>query len=79
MPLMSQDIKMKKVKAGIALDSWKLKTFKKVFDDAGYEYTQHEGVTKDTIALIVETDNLVKLQSFVKKANKKAAKYKKYH
>ena len=31
--------------AGIAIDAWKLTIFKKHLDDAGYEYTEHPGLT----------------------------------
>jgi hypothetical protein len=37
--------------AGIAIDRWKLAIFKRHLDGAGYGYTEHPGVTADTMLL----------------------------
>jgi len=55
---------------GIAIDQWKLSTFKRVLEGAGYAFTKHPGVTSDTLLLKVKTDSISDLQPFVEKANK---------
>ena len=55
------------MKAAIALDSWKLPTFKKALDDAKFTYAE-EGVGH-TIFLTVETDEVNKLKSVIYQAN----------
>jgi hypothetical protein len=55
--------------AGIAIDSWKLPIFKKHLEAAGYAYTQHLGLTADTLLLKVKTERLALLLPIVKKAN----------
>jgi hypothetical protein len=42
--------------AGVVIDDWKLPIFKRHLDAAGFTYTQHPGVTKDTITLKVLTE-----------------------
>ena len=41
---------------GIAIDDWKLPIFTKRLDDAGYEYSQHPGLTAKTLLLRVQCD-----------------------
>jgi len=55
-------------KAGIMLDSWKLKIFKKHLDKAGYTYKKHPGLTANTVTLKVETDDLQRLQTVLQDA-----------
>ena len=54
--------------AAIVLDDWKLSTFKRMLDDAGYDYEQFQGVTADTITLKVKTHDLSALAPLVKAA-----------
>ena len=48
--------------AGVAIDKWKLAIFKRHLDAAGYSYTEHPGVTHDTLFLKVKTDLIAPLQ-----------------
>ncbi len=56
--------------AGIAIDEWKLPTFKRVLEGAGYTFTKHQGLTTDTLLLKVKTDSISDLQPVIEKANK---------
>jgi len=60
-------------KTAIAIDDWKLDIFDKALTDAGYTYVKNPGVTRDTLLLSVETDNIPRLAQVVKMANEKAA------
>ena len=46
------------MKAGIAVDNWKLPTFRKRLSFAGYEYTDGGALTHDTTLLTVITDDM---------------------
>lgn len=54
--------------AGIAIDKWKLPIFKRHLDDAGYSYTEHPGLTADTLLLKVKTEFVAPLQKVVEAA-----------
>ena len=62
------------MKAGIAIDDWKLPIFERHLTEAGYFYEKKTGVTKDTLLLTVETDDLAALEPVVVAANVEAAK-----
>ena len=66
--------------AGVAIDDWKLPIFKKILDENGYQYTQHDNTpVKGCTFLKVETENfeaITKLKLIIKQANKTAAKKK---
>lgn len=55
--------------AAVAIDAWKLPTFKKHLDAAGYSYTEHLGITDDTLLLKVEYEWLRDLKPIVEAAN----------
>lgn len=59
--------------AAIAIDEWKLAIFEKHLAAAGYEHTQHPGLTAGTLFLKVATHNLAKLQSVIEKAQTECA------
>ncbi len=54
--------------AGVAIDKWKLAIFKRHLDAAGYSYTEHPGVTHDTLILKVKTDRVAPLQRVIEAA-----------
>lgn len=54
--------------AGIAIDKWKLAIFKRHLDAAGYSYTEHPGLTADSLFLKVKTDFVAPLQKVVEAA-----------
>ncbi len=66
-------------KAGIMIDSWKLPIFKKHLDAAGFEYTECNGLTKDTLLLSVMFDDLDKLRPVVEAAHKECDRAKQKH
>lgn len=64
------------MKAGIAIDDWKLPIFDRHLSQAGHIYDKRAGVTKDTLLLTVETDDLRALETVIRAANTEAAKSK---
>lgn len=61
------------MKAGIAIDDWKLPIFNQHLVDAGYRYESGPGLTGDTLLLTVETDDAKALEAVVRAANTEAA------
>lgn len=61
-------------KAAVVIDSWKLSIFKKHLDEGGFEYSQHPGITPETITLNVLTETVSRLQPFVQAATNEAAR-----
>lgn len=59
---------------GIAIDNWKLPTFKRHLDEAGFTFLETPGVTPDTLFLMVTTSEMEKLAAVVSAANTEARK-----
>lgn len=55
--------------AGVVIDGWKLPIFKRHLDAAGYEYTEHPGITPDTLTLKVTCESAHRLKPIVEAAN----------
>ncbi len=57
--------------AAIVIDSWKLKTFKKRLNSAGYQFEKHPGPTQKTLTLKVKVETLTdgKFQMLVRNIN----------
>ncbi len=53
------------MKAGIAVDNWKLPIFRKQLKAAGYEYQDGGALTGDTTLLTVETTNMLALKKVI--------------
>lgn len=49
------------MKAGIAVDNWKLPVFRRQLEAAGYEYQDGDALTHDTTLLTVVTDDVAAL------------------
>lgn len=62
------------MKAGVAIDKYKLDTFKKHLDKAGFKYTVHDGITPNTLLLQVECEFASDLQPIIQAANDAAKK-----
>ena len=60
-------------KAAIAIDDWKLPIFKQRLTEAGYSFKQGPGLTKNTLMLTVDTNNVAALGAVVQAANNEAA------
>lgn len=56
------------MKAGIAIDGWKLDIFDRHLKDGGFEYVKCPGITADTLTLQVETDDVNKLAQVIQRA-----------
>lgn len=54
--------------AGIVIDEWRLATFKRKLDAAGYSYTEHKGLVAGTVFLRVECDLVAPLQQVLQQA-----------
>ena len=57
-------------KAGIMIEEWKLGTFKKHLDEAGFAFTRHPGISQGTLLLKVpcEDDDIGRLQKMIEAA-----------
>lgn len=53
------------MKAGIAVDNWKLPVFRKRLTNAGYEYKDAGATSHDTTLLQVETDDMIALSEVI--------------
>lgn len=56
------------MKAGIAVDNWKLPVFRRRLTAAGFEYQDGGELTDDTTLLTVETDEGPRLQAVLEAA-----------
>jgi hypothetical protein len=65
------------MKAGIAVDDWKLPIFRKKLTEAGFEYTDAGGLTHNTTVLTVETDDLLRLKSVVEECQRECKRLQK--
>lgn len=63
-----------KLKAGIAIDAWKLPIFERRLSQSGYVWTNCGAPTESTLLLRVETNNLEALAVVIKAANDEAAR-----
>lgn len=66
------------MKAGVAIDSWKLDIFRKHLDKAGFKYTVGPGITPDTLLLSVECDWAHKLKPVLERAQAECARRKRH-
>jgi hypothetical protein len=55
------------VKAGIAVDNWKLPIFRKRLTESGYEYKDAGPVTGDTTLLTVEAADMLALKALLER------------
>lgn len=55
------------MKAGIAVDNYKLPVFRRRLKEAGYQYRDGGALTGDTTLLTVETDNMLALKKLLEK------------
>jgi len=64
------------MKAGIAVDDWKLPVFRKRLTEAGYEYEDAGPLTGDTTLLTVETSNMLALKALLERCQKECRELK---
>jgi len=62
------------MKAGIAIDRWKLSIFERHLSQAGYSYEEVSGLTPNDMLLTVTTENIEALAVVIKAANTEAAR-----
>jgi hypothetical protein len=62
------------MKAGIAVDNWKLPVFRKRLKRAGYEYQDGGPLTGDTTLLTVETSDMLALKKVLEKCQAECRK-----
>ena len=65
------------MKAGIAVDDWKLPVFRKRLTEAGFKYEDAGEMTPNVTLLKVETDNMFKLKNVLEKCQAECAARKK--
>lgn len=56
--------------AAVAIDAYKLATFKRNLDAAGFTYTEHPGLTAGTLFLMVKTATVAELQPVIERAQR---------
>lgn len=61
------------MKAGIVIDRWKLPIFTRLLRDAGFSYEEVGALVANTLTLIVETADGLRLAKVVAAANAEAA------
>lgn len=64
------------LKAAVCIDDWKLPIFRRHLTGAGYSFTEHPGVTEDTLTLTVMTNSVLELKPVVEAANAEAKRGK---
>jgi hypothetical protein len=62
------------MRAGIAVDNWKLPVFRRGLTDAGYSYRDAGALTHDTTLLQVETDDMPALAKVIEKCQAECRK-----
>lgn len=62
------------MKAGIAIDAWKLSIFERHLTQGGYAFVNAGSLTSDSILLTVTTENAVALAEVIKAANTEASR-----
>lgn len=60
------------MKAGIAVDNWKLPIFRERLTEAGYTYKDGGALTGDTTLLTVEADDILRLKKVLEKCQTEA-------
>lgn len=60
--------------AGVVVDDYKLPTFRRVLDAAGYSYTEHKGLTDGTTLMRVEYDWVAALKPVIEQAERESKK-----
>jgi len=65
-------------KAAIVIDDWKLPIFKRILEEEGYQFTQHNGPVDGCITLDVRTESIAKLKPVVERMNAEAARSRKH-
>lgn len=61
------------MKAGIAVDDWKLPVFRKRLEEAGFTYADAGALTAGTTMLTVETDDAIRLAAVVARCQAECA------
>ena len=59
--------------AGVVIDSWKLPIFRRHLTAAGYTFTEHQGITVDTLTLQVQYLWVAELKPIIEAAQKECA------
>lgn len=61
------------MKAGVAIDDWKLAIFTRHLQQAGYTFKNTGELIEGTLLLQVDTDNHIALQEVIRAANDECA------
>ena len=64
------------MKAGIAVDDWKLPVFRRRLGVAGYAFEEKNGLNKGVSIITVETDNLIALKKVIEDCQAECRKSK---
>ena len=64
------------MKAGIAVDNWKLPVFRRRLEAAGYKYEDGGGLTPEATVLMVETADILALKRVIEACQNECRKAK---
>jgi len=64
------------IRAGVFIDAWKLPIFKRHLSEAKYSFSEHPGLTPDTLQLHVMTNSVLDLKPIIEAANAEAQRGK---
>lgn len=62
--------------AAICLDTWKRPVFESRLRGAGFDWTEHPGITADTITFKVKTESIAALQKVLEAAQRECKTWK---
>jgi hypothetical protein len=62
------------MKAGIAVDDWKLPLFRKRLSEAGYNYSDDGALTHNTTLLSIETYDVLALKNVIERCQAECRK-----
>ncbi|MDH7638981.1 hypothetical protein [Sphingomonas oryzagri] len=62
------------MKAGVAVDNWKLPVFRKRLTEAGYHYEDGGALTTEATLLTVETSNVLALKKGIERCQAECRK-----
>jgi len=64
------------MKIGVVIDKWKLSIFRKRFHESGVKFSEHKGLTDDTLLLRISCEFMADVQHVIEQANNECRKEK---
>ncbi len=61
------------IKVGIVIDAWKLPIFVRYLTNAGIDFKKDEGLSRDTVSLVIDKTDAALVERVARSANREAA------